>query len=136
MDLTALRDAVLPDVRSVVPDLWWLAAFGSQARGDANVDSDVDLALLAARPVPAPDRIRLAADLGATLGRDVDVVDLRTADAVLRVRAVAEGRELWSDRSLATETYLSVAYSDYARLEEERAAIVRDVVARGSVHGR
>jgi predicted nucleotidyltransferase len=68
--VAALRSALRgrTDVRAAI-------LFGSQARGRARPDSDVDVAVLA----PAVDLLQLAADLGAALGKGVDVVELDLA---------------------------------------------------------
>jgi len=50
--------------------------FGSQAHGDATEDSDIDLALLCAAPIPSSLKLELIELIGATFGRPVDIVDL------------------------------------------------------------
>jgi len=61
--------------------------FGSEARGRARRDSDVDVAVVA----PGVDLHDLAGDLSGRLGRDVDVVDLDQAFVPLLVEVVAHG---------------------------------------------
>jgi predicted nucleotidyltransferase len=62
---------------------------GSRARGDARPDADWDVGVLSDCP---PDLPTLVAGLTAILGTDaVDVVDLRTASALLRFRAARDG---------------------------------------------
>jgi predicted nucleotidyltransferase len=53
--------------------------FGSQARGQAQDDSDVDLAVDA----PGVDTLTLAAELGQAVGRDVQIVALCDAGHAL-----------------------------------------------------
>jgi hypothetical protein len=45
------------------------------------------------------------------------------------------GRVLFDDGRMETAGFLDRVYSDYARLNEERAAILDDVRRRGSIHG-
>lgn len=62
---------------------------GSRARGEARPDADWDIGVLADAP---PDLPRLVAGLTAILDTDaVDVVDLRTASALLRFRTARDG---------------------------------------------
>ena len=71
--------------------------FGSIVTGRTRVDSDVDVAVLLARPLPAsrtvPYRLRLMSDLGSALRRsDVDVVVLNDASPLLAHRVLSKGR--------------------------------------------
>jgi predicted nucleotidyltransferase len=82
--------------------------FGSWARGTAGVESDVDIAVEA----PGVDLLTLAADLGAALDREIDVVELVDASIPLLEHVVRdgivvhEGRRgagaLWRSQTLAT----------------------------------
>ncbi len=87
-----------------VPGLLAAVVFGSFARGEATPWSDVDVGVLCEGSLDFDERLALLADLGATLERDVDVVDLRNAPLPLRGRAVADAaplvladREAWID---------------------------------------
>ncbi len=74
----------------------YAAIFGSVARGEANPDSDLDLALSFGKPMSADLRaamIGLAADVA---GRAVDLVDLETAPPLLLERAL-RGSEILCD---------------------------------------
>lgn len=82
--------------------------FGSQARGAARSDSDVDLAVDA----PGVDTVALAVELADVLGRDVDVVSLH-ADSIPLLHSIVrdgivvhEARRgagaLWRSHALAT----------------------------------
>lgn|GEM_PF-2033938 len=78
------------------PDLHAAWLFGSEARGEARADSDVDVALLTGTPPRALAHLKLdlAADLAQLLGREVDVVVLDDADPDLIHRLLAQGELL------------------------------------------
>lgn len=74
-----------------------LAVFGSVARGDDRPDSDVDFLY-----VPTPDNdlgwefYRLADELGALLGREVDIVPKAHLHWVMRDRVLADAKVLYA----------------------------------------
>lgn len=84
----AQRDAVLAVARR--HGVTAVRLFGSEARGDAEAESDVDL-LIEVGPVHSPwFPGGLVADLEELLGRRVDVVELRSIASPLRERILAE----------------------------------------------
>jgi hypothetical protein len=68
----------------------WL--FGSCARGEARQHSDIDIAILPLDDLPSGFFAELAADFEeSTIPYDVDLVDLRRADAALIDKVRREG---------------------------------------------
>jgi predicted nucleotidyltransferase len=70
--------------------------FGSVASGRTRMESDVDVAVLLARPLRTKDsldyRLQLMADLGSALHRsDVDLVVLNDASPLLAHRVLSKG---------------------------------------------
>ena len=74
------RDAIYAALRAALPELrrQWpirsLAMFGSMARGDAGVSSDVDMLVEFERPVTLSQFLALEAALSEMAGRSVDLV--------------------------------------------------------------
>jgi predicted nucleotidyltransferase len=124
----ALIEARVPGVQAVY-------LFGSRASGQEGPASDVDLAVLAPRPLDGWERFDLEQQIAATLSRDVDLVDLRRASTVLAAQVVATGRVLLDAAPTARAWFEMIAFASYARLNEERRGIVEDIRARGTVHG-
>jgi predicted nucleotidyltransferase len=72
-------------------DLRRVFIFGSRARGDARVDSDIDLAFDHRSPAPAwADFVNAMREQAPTL-LDIDLIDLAQATPELRARILAEG---------------------------------------------
>jgi predicted nucleotidyltransferase len=131
-----MNDVALSEyIRKAVPGLIALYRFGSQAKGTARPGSDVDLAILSREPVPNLRRFELAQELATQLHRDVDLVDLRTASAVMKMQVLSTGACLASQDESARREFETYAYSDYARLNEERREIVKGITKRGLVYG-
>lgn len=122
-------------VRRAIPDLIALYRFGSQTTGEARPESDVDLAVLARDPIPTLRRFELAQDLAIQLHRDVDLVDLRTASTVMRMQVLSTGTCARSFDESARREFEMYAYSDYARLNEERREILKGIAKRGFIYG-
>jgi uncharacterized protein len=128
-------NALIEFAREAIPNLIALYRFGSQTKGSARPDSDVDLAVLTRHPIPALRRFELAQELAAQLHRDVDLVDLRTASTVMRMQVLSTGECLAAPNEAARREFEMYAYSDYARLNEERREILKRVSASGLVYG-
>jgi uncharacterized protein len=129
------HEAAVRRILAAVPEAEAIYLFGSRARGDALPDSDFDIAVLTAAPLPALFRYDLQEALAADLHAAVDLVDLRSASTVMRVKVIDEGR-LWYERDATVrQLFEATAYSAYARLNEERRGILDDVRKRGTVYG-
>jgi uncharacterized protein len=122
---------VLTQALSGRPEILDAYLFGSQARGTARADSDVDVAVYLD---PATDMnagfgidASIATDLMRALGRnDIDVVLLNRADPVLYHRVLRDGVRLLTRDSRATagrESYALSRYFDFLpQLEKIRRA--------------
>jgi len=128
---------MLVDVlRARVANLVAVYVFGSAETGGTHGGSDIDLAVLALHPLDQVARADLAAELGVRAGRDVDLVDLRTASTVFRFQVVSTGRLLLCLDKQAVARFEMRALADYCRLNEERGAILDDVRRLGRVYAR
>ncbi len=100
---------------------------GSRARGDARPDSDWDIGVLAGE---SPDLLGLAADIAAIVGTDaIDVVDLRTATALLRFRAARDGVALVERPAGAFEAFQLAAAQFWCDAGPVIRAAQEDVLA-------
>lgn len=73
------------------PEIQVAAVFGSMARGTAQPDSDIDIAVQSSRPLTVDQRIELIGSLSLAFDRPVDLVDLRTAGQPLLDQIVRTG---------------------------------------------
>ncbi len=113
-----------------------LYRFGSSAAGALRPDSDLDYAVLAHRPLEAVERFDLQEDLARALGRSVDLVDLRRASTVMRMQVIAAGVVVAVGDAVLKERFEIFAYASYARLNEERRAILEQIAEERTVYGR
>ncbi len=99
MDITT-QSSELAKVRDFLaeqPDIALAVVFGSMACGKASSDSDLDLAVYTdPAPLSAARKFALISELGKITGRPVDLVDLRTADVLIRREALTSGRRLFA----------------------------------------
>lgn len=109
--------------------------FGSQVTGLDRVGSDVDLALLCTSPLTADVAYALKTDLAYHLKRDIDLLDLRRADTVTRAQVVTTGDVILVRDANVLGHFETYCLSAYALLNEERAGILADTLAKGTVYG-
>ena len=123
-------------IREAVPDVIAVYRFGSTVSGQIHPESDVDLAFLASQPLEPVRRFELQEKLATALHRDVDLVDLRAASTVMRMQVISQGTLLFASGAGEADRFADYVYSDYARLNEERKAILEQVRREGTVYGR
>lgn len=134
MNLAELSKAV-ERLRARIPSLRAVYLYGSRSRMEDWPASDIDIAFYAGQPLDSLKRYDLAAELADLLSCDVDLVDMAAASTVMRSQIIGRGRRLFGEADPALEEFESRVFSDYARLNEERAAILEGVRESGSVYG-
>jgi len=87
-----VEQQVLPVLRR--HDVTHAAIFGSFARGEEEVDSDLDILVELPSTKSLLDLVALKLDLGEVLGRKVDVLTSRALHPRTRERVLQEGVEI------------------------------------------
>lgn len=82
--------------------------FGSMAQGREDIDSDLDIAVLADRPLTASRKMALIDLLAPLAGRPVDLIDLATAGEPLTGQVLIGRRIQGSDVDHAALVYRHV----------------------------
>jgi predicted nucleotidyltransferase len=117
--------------------------FGSVASGRARSDSDVDVAVLLARPLSASRalsyRLKLMAEFGSALHRsDVDLVLLNDASPLLAHRVLSKGR-LAFERSRSARVRFQVQtasrYADVVPMYETQIRYLKRQARSGGRRG-
>lgn len=100
----------------------YATVFGSVARGQALPDSDIDVAVSFGKPMSSDLRLAVLGIVADVSGRGVDLIDLESADGLIRARALG-GTEILCD-SLATRQRMiaKVQRSEDDRLSAAMAA--------------
>ena len=112
-----------------------LLLFGSQATGLTHAKSDVDIAVLAERPL---DELDIRDALNEALMRvfrrsDVELVDLRRAPPLLQRDATAEGRLLFEEKPGVYDRFQLFAMKHFMEtkpLRDLRRARLREFLAQ------
>ncbi|HMN95129.1 MAG TPA: nucleotidyltransferase domain-containing protein [Phycisphaerales bacterium] len=112
--------------------------FGSTVGGVVHPGSDIDLAVLADRPLDPVGLYDAAQDLAVLFERDVDLIDLRRADGTMRAQVIGTGVRTLAEDASAADRFAAEALADYAWFNEIRGKAVeafltpyREVSARG-----
>lgn len=118
-----------------LPGIVAVYRFGSHGTPHERSDSDIDFAVLGRAPFKPAMIWDVAQELAIKLRRQVDLVDLATASTVLQAQIVTGGERLYCNDAAYCDSYEVYILSAYARLNEERRDIVKDVLSRGTVYG-
>lgn len=126
---TNIIDDQLREVLSGFPQITLAILFGSVASGKAHAQSDLDLAVIAAKPLQAAEKIQIIEALAMATGRPIDLVDVHFAPQPLLGQVLKHGRRiLGSDTAYAQLLYRHlIEQADFAPLQnrilsERRAA--------------
>jgi predicted nucleotidyltransferase len=123
-------------IREFVPETVAVYRFGSTVAARTHRESDIDLAVLAKAALDPTLRFDVQRQLASRLQRDVDLVDLQRATTVMRIQIVARGTLLAASDPQEKDRFEMLAYSAYARLNEERAPVLERVHRERTVYGR
>lgn len=122
-------------LRSRLPGLLAIYAFGSRIEGTAGPDSDLDLAVLVGGYAPPLQLWELSGEIADLAGCPVDLLDFRAASTVMQYRILTTGQRWWAANSRA-DLYEAGVLSDKTELDGARADLLADVLREGSIHGR
>ena len=129
------KDPILQCVRTSLPALLGMYAFGSQVQGTATGGSDLDLAVLVAGYVDPLKLWQLSGDLADLAGCPVDLLDLRAASTVMQYQVITTGQRWWASDAQAA-LYEAAILSEKTELDTARAGLIADISSTGSIHGR
>jgi uncharacterized protein len=130
------RNAIVDTVRSSLPGVLAVYAFGSRIRGDAGPQSDLDLAVLVAGYADPLALWHAASRVAVMAGFDVDLLDLRAASTVMQHQVLTQGERWWvGEDQTQVGLFEAAMLTEKLWLDDARAATVRDVLARGRVYG-
>ena len=128
------KQKIIDILKSEVPSISAIYLFGSQRDGSATKESDVDIAYLCDQKLSSVARWELAERLAMALSRDVDLVDLSSANTIFRYQIVSTGERIYGE-GYEVESFETLVYSFYLRFKEERQPIVDEIMKKRSVFG-
>ncbi len=87
--------------------------------------SDIDIAFLSLDNIGNVQRWNIQEKLASLLNIDIDLVDLKNSNDVLRFEAILKGENIFIKPSNKMECFLDSVYINYIQLNEDRAEILQ-----------
>lgn len=135
-ELSAIRESIESAVKKSGLRMVAVYLHGSYGTEYMRDESDIDIAFLSEIRLTREESIIFSVALQQAWGDErIDVADLRQSDTVFVAQVVANGERIYTGNELAAQRFEMTALSKYARLNEERAAIIADIKQRGKVYG-
>ena len=110
--------------------------FGSFAKGEGRIDSDVDLAIYPSENINSYDLFIISNALASKIKRDTQIVNLKDIDTVFAAQIVGNREELYCQDELSMFNYNIKILREYAKLNEERQVILDAIEREGSIYGQ
>lgn len=110
--------------------------FGSVVKGNLHPGSDIDIAFLSENKISSYDLFIIAQGLAGILGKEVDLVDLNNATTVFQAQVIGTGKNIYCSDNYKRMVFEMVALKKYARLNEERACILKKIKESGRIYAR
>jgi predicted nucleotidyltransferase len=126
---------VCTELQEAFPNALSIYAFGSRVQGTANVQSDLDLAVLVAGYADPLQLFEMANHLADKLGYEVDLLDLRAASTVMQYQVITNGRRLWG-KDVQAGLFEAFILSAKTSLDEARAELLNEIREEGAVYGK
>lgn len=126
--------AIIQTLQTSLPNLLAIYAFGSRIQGTAQMDSDLDLAVLVAGYAEPLVLWSLASDLSDVADCPVDLLDLRAASTVMQYQIITTGQRWWA-LDVQAALFEAAILSDKTELDTARAGLLSDIQKRGKVYG-
>jgi len=127
-------DRIVAMLKSRIPNLLAVHAFGSRVQATARVDSDLDLAVLVAGYADPLELWNLAGEPADIASCPVDLLDLRAASTVMQYQVIATGERWWA-RDAQAALYEAAILSEKTALDSARAGLLTDIQREGKVYG-
>lgn len=132
--IEAIRRAVLKHY----PSAQAIYLFGSYQTEEEWPDSDVDIAVLLppveSKKVGSLAMSALRSELESTLGKSVDLINIRIVPTVLQKEIVMDDRRVYTGDRYRAEEFEMLTLSFYQKLNEERAGIIDEALKDGRFH--
>jgi uncharacterized protein len=133
--LTEQIEPIIIEVLTETVSPYLIYLFGSTVAGNVHQDSDIDIAFLSdQKQLDHYERFMVAQELASRLHRDVDLVDLKQASTVFQAQVVSNGKVIYCTNEQKKAEYEWRVLKMYAKLNEERTEILRNINESGSVY--
>lgn len=112
----------------------FIILFGSRVTGRVNKDSDIDIAFLSEKEMDKYELFLIGQELAATINIEVDLIDLSRASTVFQAQIIHTGKTIYCSDKKAKAEFELKALKMYAKLNEERAPILKQINESGSIY--
>jgi uncharacterized protein len=113
----------------------FIIVFGSYAKGNIHKNSDIDIAFFHEDSIlTSYDIFIVAQELADILNMEVDLVNLRTASTVFKSQIYTTGMIIYSKDDTLLQKQQMTALSMYAKLNEEREEILKNINESGCIY--
>ncbi len=122
------KETIITTLKNSIPSLQALYLFGSFYDKSAKDESDIDIAFLSTELIDTKILWEISQRLSILLQRDVDLVELRSANTIFRYEIISNSERIYGS-GYDVEYFETLVYSFYLRFKQERKPIVDAIYA-------
>ena len=133
-----MEDDLVTAIIQQLPLTQAIYLFGSFGTTYQRPDSDIDIALLLPHDSQAPcdQFIALQHHLALIAQRDVDLIDLRSANTILQFEIIEHGRRIAAPARSESDLFEVLVCAFYQKIHQERAEIITAGLQSGRFYDR